>query len=150
MHLGHGALGYAAADAISLCSVKHGPRPSMTEQSLQDNVLLAAPPAALTLRRALFFTLVAITIAGQIALAMLALSPGGFDAVDVVLVVLFAVTLPWYVIGFWNATIGLLIMRFARDPVAAVLPAAARVTGHEPITASTAILVCITNEPPER
>src|SRR5262249_759551 len=74
----------------------------------------------------------------------------GFDAVDIILTILFAVTLPWYVIGFWNATIGLLIMRFARDPVAAVIPAAARVTGHEPITASTAILVCIRNEPPER
>ena len=60
------------------------------------------------------------------------------------------VTLPWYVIGFWNATIGLLIMRFARDPVAAVMPAAGRVRGDEPITASTAILLCIRNEAPER
>ena len=59
-------------------------------------------------------------------------------------------TLPWYVIGFWNATIGLLIMRFARDPVAAVTPVAGRVRGDEPITASTAILLCIRNEPPER
>jgi membrane glycosyltransferase len=64
--------------------------------------------------------------------------------------VLFAVTLPWYVIGFWNATIGLLIMRFARDPVAAVTPVAGRVRGDEPITASTAILLCIRNEPPDR
>ena len=53
-------------------------------------------------------------------------------------------------IGFWNATIGLLIMRFARDPVAAVTPVVARVRGDEPIIASTAILLCIRNEPPER
>ena len=59
-------------------------------------------------------------------------------------------TLPWYVIGFWNAAIGLLIMRFARDPVAAVTPVAGRIRGDEPITASTAILLCIRNEPPER
>src|SRR5205823_2145783 len=83
-------------------------------------------------------------------LAVIALSPGGFGAVDLILVVLFAVTLPWYVIGFWNATIGLLIMRFARDPVAAVTPGAGRVRGDEPITASTAILLCIRNEPPDR
>jgi membrane glycosyltransferase len=70
--------------------------------------------------------------------------------VALVLVVLFAVTLPWYVIGFWNATIGFLFMRFARDPVAAVTPAAAGVRGDEPITASTAILMCIRNETPER
>ena len=44
----------------------------------------------------------------------LALSPGGFGIVDVVILVLFAVTLPWMVVGFWNATIGFLIMRFAR------------------------------------
>ena len=43
----------------------------------------------------------------------LALSAGGFGIVDVVLLVLFALTLPWTVIGFWNATIGFLIMRFA-------------------------------------
>ena len=81
---------------------------------------------------------------------MVALSPGGFGAVDLVLVILFAITLPWYVIGFWNATIGLLIMRFARDPVAAVTPVVGRVRGDEPIIASTAILLCIRNEPPER
>ncbi len=40
-------------------------------------------------------------------------------------------------------------MRFAHDPVAAVTPAAARITGDEPIRASTAILACIRNEPPE-
>jgi membrane glycosyltransferase len=60
------------------------------------------------------------------------------------------VTLPWYVIGFWNAAIGLAIMRFAIDPVAAVTPFARRVRGDEAITASTAILLCIRNEPPDR
>src|SRR5262244_2443024 len=114
----------------------------MTERSLRDEVRLAAP-APLTLRRALFFALVGTTIAALIGLLVVALSPGGFDAVDLVLVVLFAVTLPWYVIG-------LCIMRFARDPVATVMPTAARITGHEPIVASTAILVCIRNEPVER
>ena len=53
-------------------------------------------------------------------------------------------------IGFWNATIGLLIMRFARDPVAPVTPAVAALRGDEPITTSTAVLLCIRNEPPER
>jgi membrane glycosyltransferase len=41
-------------------------------------------------------------------------------------------------------------MRFAHDPVAAVLPAAARVRGDEPITEPVAILLCIRNELPER
>jgi membrane glycosyltransferase len=122
----------------------------MLERSARDAVVAAALPALTPWRPALFFAAVAATIAGLVWLAVLALSPAGFGVVDAVLVALFAVTLPWYVIGFWNATIGLLIMRFARDPVAAVTPVAGRVRGDEPITASTAILLCIRNEPPQR
>jgi membrane glycosyltransferase len=121
----------------------------MSEQSLQQAVLAAAP-VALTLRRTLFLSLVGLTMAAMIGLLALALSAGGFGFVDFILVVLFAITLPWMVIGFWNATIGFLIMRLARDPVATVTPTAARITGREPITASTAVLICIRNEPPER
>jgi membrane glycosyltransferase len=98
----------------------------------------------------LFFTLVGLSMAGMIWLSAHALSVGGFSAGDLLLVMLFALTLPWLVIGFWNATIGLIIMRFTRDPVAAVTPAAGRVRGHEPIVSSTAILVCIRSEPPDR
>ena len=122
----------------------------MLERSPRDEVVIAAPAALSAWRPILVFLSVGLTMAGLTWLAVIALSPGGFGAVDLVLVVLFAVTLPWYVIGFWNATIGLLIMRFARDPVAAVMPVAGRVRGDEPITASTAVLLCIRNEPPER
>ena len=122
----------------------------MLDRSPRDEVVIAAPPALLAWRQALFFACVGLTMVGLIWLAVVALSPGGFGTVDLVLVALFAVTLPWYVIGFWNATVGLLIMRFARDPVAAVTPVAGRLRGDEPITASTAILMCIRNEPPER
>jgi len=101
-------------------------------------------------RRALFAGLVVASFAGLLWLAGVALSAGGFDAVDAVILLLFAATLPWSVIGFWNATIGFLIMRFSRDPTVAVLPSAARVRGDEPILASTAILLCIRNEVPDR
>jgi membrane glycosyltransferase len=122
----------------------------MLERSPRDALIIAAPTVLPAWRPMLFFLSVGLTMTGLIWLAGVALSPGGLGLVDVILVVLFAVTLPWYVIGFWNATIGLLIMRFARDPVAAVLPVAARIRGNEPITASTAVLLCIRNEPPER
>ena len=121
----------------------------MSEQSLQQ-AALAAAPVALALRRILFLGLVSLTMAAMIGLLAVALSAGGFGFVDFILVVLFAVTLPWMVIGFWNATIGFLVMRLAPDPVATVTPTAARITGREPITASTAVLICIRNEPPER
>ena len=61
---------------------------------------------------------------GSLWLAALALAPGGFGVLDLAALVLFAVTLPWMVAGFWNAVIGFIIMRFSADPAAAVLPAA--------------------------
>ncbi len=103
-----------------------------------------------TARRLLVAALNVSTTAALLWLAAMLLSPGGWSALDCVLLALFAVTLPWTVVGFWNAVIGLLIMRFARDPVALVFPAAARVRGEEAISASTAILVCIRNEMPDR
>jgi membrane glycosyltransferase len=80
----------------------------------------------------------------------LALSPGGFSIVDITLLTFFALTLPWMVAGFWKAVIGFLIIRFSANAVTAVLPVAARIRGNEPVTASTAILLCIRNEMPER
>ncbi len=115
-----------------------------------ERATTAAPQVPLGRRQALFFTLVGLSLIGLVWLCVVALSVDGFGALDCALVALFAVTLPWTVISFWNATIGLLIMRFARDPVVAVTPIAGRVRGDEPITASTAILVCVRNEPPAR
>jgi membrane glycosyltransferase len=101
-------------------------------------------------RRVLFAVLFAVSMAGSLALAALALSPGGLGMIDLALLVLFAVTLPWTVAGFWNAVIGFLIMRFSANPIAAVMPITSRIQGNEPVTAPTAILLCIRNESPER
>lgn len=104
----------------------------------------------MAVRRALFTVLCLGTIALLVAFLAAALAPGGLDGIDVFILVLFALWLPWIVIGFWNATIGFVLMRFARDPVAAVVPQVALVRGTEPIATSTAILFCIRNEPPAR
>src|SRR5262249_51021904 len=110
----------------------------------------AAVPAeaetSLAGRRIAFAVLVTTTIAALLTLAVIAVPPLSSGAVAFLF--LFAVTLPWTVVGFWNATIGFLIMRLARDPVTAVNPLVACVRGDEPITASTAILMCIRNEQP--
>jgi membrane glycosyltransferase len=110
----------------------------------------AVGPGNLTGRRVLFAGLVVATIAAMMALAAAALAADGLSPIDIVLLALFLVTLPWTVIGFWNAAIGFLILRFAHDPVAAVTPAAARIRGDEPITASVALIACIRNEDPGR
>src|SRR5262249_25837977 len=86
--------------AISSNAGKDTHRPSMLERPARDEVMTAAPPALTPWRPPLFFAGVVLTMAALVALAGLALSPGGLGAVDVLLLVLFAVTLPWYVIGF--------------------------------------------------
>jgi membrane glycosyltransferase len=99
-------------------------------------------------RRALFAFLVAATIAAVLWLAVVAVppySPGG-----IAFLVLFTITVPWSAVGFWNAVIGFLVMRLAKDPAAAVNPMADSIRGDEPITSSSAILLCIRNESPEQ
>ena len=101
-------------------------------------------------RRTVFAVLFSITFVGPLWLAAVALAPGGFGLLDLAALVLFAVTLPWMAAGFANAVIGFVIMRFSADPVVAVLPAAGLVGDDQPVTASTAILLCVRNEPPRR
>lgn len=101
-------------------------------------------------RRALFGILVGATIAALLWLAVVALSPGGLDLADALLLSCFALTLPWMTVGFWNAALGFLIARFAADPLQATIPSAADAPDDAPIVTSTAILLCIRNENPRR
>ncbi|MBV9557953.1 MAG: glucans biosynthesis glucosyltransferase MdoH [Pseudolabrys sp.] len=121
----------------------------MVERNGSDATVDAVDPV-ITARRILVGALNVITAASLLGLAGFALSPGGWEPIDWALLLMFAATLPWTVVGFWNAAIGLFIMRLCRDPIAAVMPAAKRVRGDEPVTASTAILLCIRDEPPAR
>ena len=108
----------------------------------------AAAGEALLRRRLLFGTLFGVTMAALLWLGAVACSPLHSPIRQAALLVPFAAVLPALVVGFWNAIIGLAIMRLARDPTVAINPAAGRVRGDEPITVSTAILLCIRNEAP--
>jgi membrane glycosyltransferase len=101
-------------------------------------------------RRVAFAILCLGTMAWTLWLAVLALMPGGFGLLDAAALGLFAIILPWMVVGFWNAVIGFVILRFSSDPVAAVLPIAGAVRDDEPVVAATAILMCVRNEQPAR
>jgi membrane glycosyltransferase len=81
-----------------------------------------------------------------LALMAATLFPAGIDPAGAVMLLLFAMTLPWTTIGFWNAVIGFALMAFARDPAGLVAPHLRRITGHEKIASSTALLVCVRNE----
>ena len=118
----------------------------MLDRAIAPAADSAREAASLARRRALYAALAAATMVGLISLAAVAVPPRGVAAV--LFLALFTLTLPWSVVGFWNATIGFLLMTCARDPVAAVNPMAARIRGDETITARTAILMCIRNEAP--
>ena len=97
-------------------------------------------------RRATLAALFVVTMVGSLWLAALALAAGGFGIFDLAALVLFAGTLPWMVAGFCNSVIASIVMRLAADPAVAVMPPSTRIRGDEPITASTAILLCVRNE----
>jgi membrane glycosyltransferase len=122
----------------------------LLERSVLQSKQAEASGNSISGRRALFAGLFTVSMAALIVLAAVALSPAGFSAIDIVLIILFAITLPWMVAGFWNAIIGFLILRFSSDAIETVIPQAASIRGDEPIVASTAILLCIRNELPER
>ncbi len=65
---------------------------------------------ATTLRRLIFSTLVVATMGAMLWLLAANLAPGGYSLLDGLILVCFAITLPWTVIGFWNAAIGFVIM----------------------------------------
>ncbi|MEI7446766.1 MAG: glucans biosynthesis glucosyltransferase MdoH [Burkholderiales bacterium] len=110
----------------------------------------AGSPTRLRARRALYASLVVATIAALAAAMVRALDADGLDLVDLALVASFCVTLPWTAVGFWNATIGLGLMLFARDPARVATPVAALGLEPTPIDTHTALLVCIRNEDPAR
>jgi membrane glycosyltransferase len=97
-------------------------------------------------RRRLMLALISTTVLAAIALMTWTLSAGGLDWIDLAIIGCFAVTLPWGVLGFWNAVAGLWIMRTSEDPAARVYPGLAAVDDRSPITTRSAILSCIRNE----
>jgi membrane glycosyltransferase len=121
-----------------------------THYSMVDIHAPLAGTPVLFFRRFLFGSAVLVTFLLLLVLSISSLSPGGIDGLDLVILVLFATTLPWTVVGFWNALIGFMVMRLAHDPVAAVCPAVTHLRDDQPITLRCAVLVCIRNEDPQQ
>ena len=101
---------------------------------------------ALRWRRIGFAALVLGSSAALLALMAATLFAAGPDLIGAAMLLLFALTLPWTTIGFWNAVIGFSLMSFARDPAGLVAPHLRSVTGDEKIASPTALLICIRNE----
>ncbi|WP_298817849.1 glucans biosynthesis glucosyltransferase MdoH [uncultured Roseibium sp.] len=104
--------------------------------------------ANMTTRRIVFSFLLLVSFVGLAALMTVTLSPGGYSALDLFILACFMITLPWTIIGFWNAVIGLSIMRLSKNPVEAVCP----IDHGDPsarLKSSTALLSCVRDEDAE-
>ena len=97
-------------------------------------------------RRLAFAALTTLTGAAMALLMLVTLARGGLDTWDLAMIGCFLVTLPWTVIGFWNAVIGLVLMRTQAEPARAVFPGVAAKGDDTPITTRTALLMCVRNE----
>lgn len=107
------------------------------------------PAPVIRKRRRLVLALNIATIAALLAAMVALLALGGFQPLEGLMLLAYAVTLPWLSIGFWNSLIGFLIdRRHGAGAAALVTPAITRITGSEPITSRTAIIMPLRNEDP--
>ena len=115
-------------------------------ESLENALRRGRAILALRWRRIAFAALVAASSTALLFVMAATLFVEEPDAIGVVMLCLFALTLPWVTTGFWNAVIGFSLMSFARDPAGLVAPWLRDVKDDGRIASSTALLVCIRNE----
>jgi membrane glycosyltransferase len=118
---------------------------SATHMSLTTPTGLQAN-AELNRRRMIVLCLNVLTYAAMMAVAARIMGAGGWTVVDVIMLAAFAIGLPWTVLGFWNAVIGLWLLHWVKDPMAEVAPYAAAGDEPTPITIRTAVLLTLRNE----
>ena len=100
------------------------------------------------LRRRLFFGLVGGTALIGIRMMIDIVRYAGINALEIVVLVLFAVTFSWISISFWNAVIGFALMVLGRDPLSLGPATARKLDGG--IAGRTALVMPAHNEDPER
>ena len=104
------------------------------------------PMGELRNRRLLVATLNLVTYAAMMGAAAYILSHDGWHWLDVVTLTAFAIGLPWTVLGFWNAIIGLTVLHATRAPMQQIAPFAAAGDTALPVTSQTAVLMTLRNE----
>ena len=105
-------------------------------------------PSGLRRRRLAFLTLVLTTIAVATGAFLSVFAADGLSAVDLVMTALFALTLPWIVIGFWNALIGWVLLQRQGGSLRGLVPLNGLDDDGAPVTARTALVMTLFNEDP--
>ena len=110
----------------------------------------SSPIMGHTLRRVVFFTLVALTTLIALGLLVSVFQTDGFSPMELLLLLLYTILFAWICISFWTAFMGFWILLFGRDRWA--ISRQAPQTPPDPRAAPprTAILMPIYNEDSER
>jgi membrane glycosyltransferase len=108
------------------------------------------PTRILARRRALVASLNVATFLALAAAMAHVLGQGGWTLIDVAMFVCFLFAAPWSVLGFWNAAIGLWLLHGSEDAMQATAPFASAGEGDGPLAVSTAVLLTLRNEDPDR
>ena len=101
-------------------------------------------------RRLMIALLVGGTIAAAVGFMTKLLSLNGWGLSDTIMVALFALTMPWVALGFWNSLIGLILLRKDRDWLSKIAPYTQNVSAEGKIKSRTAIIMPVYNEDTER
>jgi membrane glycosyltransferase len=110
-------------------------------------------PYSVLKRRRLFVGTLNVLTVGALAYGMataFGLGNGGFALLDTLFFICILIGLPWTVMGFWNAIIGLWLLHGRRDGLQAVAPFWGGNEVRAPLRSRTAILMTLRNEDPER
>jgi membrane glycosyltransferase len=118
----------------------------MTDATLPADILPDISDPALGARRWLFFGLNAVSMVTLAWVMTHVLAARGWSAASGVFLMLFMIGLPWTLIGFWNAAVGFLILRFSSDPVAFTNPALRNTPKDSPITTRIAVCIAVRHE----
>jgi membrane glycosyltransferase len=118
----------------------------MTDATLPADILPDKADPALGARRRLFFGLNAVSMMTLAWVMTHVLAARGWSAASGVFLMLFMIGLPWTLIGFWNAAVGFLILRFSSDPVAFTNPALRNTPKDSPITTRIAVCIAVRHE----
>ncbi|MGL4322405.1 MAG: glucans biosynthesis glucosyltransferase MdoH [Beijerinckiaceae bacterium] len=108
------------------------------------------PAAEIRRRRIIVATLNIATYLLMMTLMGKVLGAGGWTLTDIIIFICFGIGLPWSVLGFWNALIGLWLLHGRQDGMDQVAPFARDGNTREPVTVKTAILMTLRNEDPAR
>jgi membrane glycosyltransferase len=97
-------------------------------------------------RRALFASIVGISVLGSAIILYLILAPIKIGPVAVLMIVALAVNETWVATIFWNAIVGFLILHLFRRPIFHSWPELAKIPSSTPLTTRTAVVMVVCNE----